>query len=204
MSTSAGVDRVSGTALEYRRTDRAGPLTRAGVPLPFGARTRRRSEEDLDEPALERESMEVDVLYVGAGPATLASAIHLMNQVRRTTGARRAAGRPPIEPPTVLVLEKSASVGDHMLSGACMNPKAIRELVPDFEQQGFPTEYVCNYAGFWLFHPKGKLSVPFVPPNFQQEGLPRRLALQRRASGWPSAPRRRASRSIPASRATSS
>ncbi|MCH6545006.1 MAG: dihydrodipicolinate synthase family protein, partial [Deltaproteobacteria bacterium] len=57
-------------------------------------------------------------------------------------------------------IEKGKAVGDHMLSGAVMNPKAIRELIPDFEAQGFPTEYVCDYAGFWVFHPAGKLSVP--------------------------------------------
>ena len=67
-----------------------------------------------------------------------------------------------------------------MLSGAVMNPKALRELVPDFEQQGFPTEYVCNYAGFWIFHPKGKLNVPIVPPELPQEGLPRGVAFERR------------------------
>jgi electron-transferring-flavoprotein dehydrogenase len=117
--------------------------------------------------AVERESMEVDVLYVGAGPATLASALHLMNQVR----ARNESGRgEPVEPPTVLVIEKSANVGDHMLSGAVMNPKAIEELIPEFESQGFPTEYVCDYAGFWMFHPKGKLNVPLVPPNFRKKG----------------------------------
>ena len=119
---------------------------------------------------IERESMEVDVLYVGAGPATLASAIHLTNQVEAFNRRREKSGRPPIEPPSVLVLEKSASVGDHMLSGGVMNPKAIRELVPGFESEGFPTEYVCDYAGFWLFHPKGKLNIPVVPPNFRKKG----------------------------------
>src|SRR4029453_16376034 len=118
---------------------------------------------------IERESMEVDVLYVGAGPATLASAIHLMNQIQAWNRAAEQGGRKPIEPPTVLVLEKSASVGDHMLSGGVMNPRSIRELIPDFEEQGFPTEYVCNYAGFWLFHPKGKLALP-APPNFRKKG----------------------------------
>ena len=49
-----------------------------------------------------------------------------------------------IEPPTVLVIEKSAEVGDHMLSGAVINPRAIAELMPDFAEQGFPTEYVCD------------------------------------------------------------
>jgi electron-transferring-flavoprotein dehydrogenase len=114
--------------------------------------------------------MEVDVLYVGAGPATLASAIHLMKQVEAFNRVAEAAGNSPIEPPSVLVLEKGAEVGDHMLSGGVMNPKAIRELIPDFEEQGFPSEYICNYAGFWLFHPKGKLNIPVVPPNFQKKG----------------------------------
>ena len=121
-------------------------------------------------PAPERESMEVDVLFVGAGPATLASALHLMNQIEAHNRDARARGVAEIDSPTVLILEKGASVGDHMLSGACMNPKALRELVPDFEQQGFPTEYVCSYAGFWIFHPKGKLNVPIVPPNFRKKG----------------------------------
>jgi len=123
----------------------------------------------MSEP-IERESMEVDVLYVGAGPATLASAIHLMREVEAFNRAAEAAHRTPIEPPTVLVLEKGAEVGDHMLSGAVMNPKALKELFPGFADEGFPTEYVCDYAGFWLFHPKGKINVPVVPPNFRKKG----------------------------------
>jgi electron-transferring-flavoprotein dehydrogenase len=116
--------------------------------------------------------MEVDVLYVGAGPASLASALHLMNQVEAFNKRAEAEGKPPIEPPNVLVLEKAAAVGDHMLSGAVMNPVGIRELVPSFEEMGFPTEYICDYAGFWVFHPKGKISVPgpFVPANFRKKG----------------------------------
>jgi electron-transferring-flavoprotein dehydrogenase len=113
--------------------------------------------------------MEVDVLFIGAGPATLASAIHLMKQVEAFNKAAESSGKPTIEPPSVLVLEKGAGVGDHMLSGGVMNPKAIAELVPDFQEQGFPTEYICNYAGFWVFHPKGKISLP-APPNFRKKG----------------------------------
>lgn len=119
---------------------------------------------------VERESMEVDVLFVGAGPASLASALHLMNQVEAYNRQAASEGRPSVEPPTVLILEKSASVGDHMLSGAVMNPRGIAELVPDFAEQGFPTEYVCDYAGFWIFHPKGRIKVPVVPPNFRKKG----------------------------------
>ncbi|HME71013.1 MAG TPA: electron-transfer flavoprotein:ubiquinone oxidoreductase, partial [Myxococcota bacterium] len=117
-----------------------------------------------------RESMEVDVLFVGAGPATLASALHLMNQVKAHNQRVERAGGDPIEPPTVLVIEKGAAVGDHILSGAVMNPRGIEELVPDFAQQGFPTEYVCNDASFWLYTRKHALRSPLTPPNFQKKG----------------------------------
>ena len=118
----------------------------------------------MSEP--ERESMEVDVLFVGAGPATLASAYHLMKEVER----HNESAETPIEPPTVLVIEKAAGVGDHQLSGACMNPRAIRELIPDFEEQGFPTEQVCDDAQFMAFLPGMAIKSPIVPPNFRKKG----------------------------------
>lgn len=109
---------------------------------------------------VERESMEVDVLFVGAGPATLASAYHLM----QTCEARG------VEPPSVLVIEKSAEVGDHMLSGAVINPRAIRELMPDFVEQGFPTEYVCDKPMTYVFFPKRAIRLPINLPEFQKKG----------------------------------
>ncbi len=119
----------------------------------------------------ERESMEVDVLFVGAGPATLASAYHLMKQVERHNEEAEKNGQPQVEPPVVLVIEKGAGIGDHQLSGACMNPRAIRELIPDFEEKGFPTEFVCDDAQFMAFLPGGlALKSPVVPPNFQKKG----------------------------------
>ena len=110
--------------------------------------------------SVEREEMEVDVLYVGAGPATLASAYHLMQTCE-------AQG---VEPPAVLVIEKGAEVGDHMLSGAVMNPRAIRELMPDFQEQGFPTEYVCDKDMTYLFMGDTAIRSPMNPPFFQKKG----------------------------------
>ena len=120
---------------------------------------------------VERESMDVDVLYVGGGPASLASALHLMSQVEAHNRSAEAHGKTPIEPPTILVLEKAAAIGDHMLSGAVMNPRAIRELVPDFESQGFPTEYICDSDWLYLFTKKLAIPVPavFAPP-FHKRG----------------------------------
>ena len=118
----------------------------------------------------QRESMEVDVLFVGAGPGTLASALHLMRRLEAHNQRAGQAGREPLSPPTVLVIEKSAAVGDHMLSGAVINPRAIRELMPDFVEQGFPTEYVCTHDYTYFFFPKRKLRSPINPPFFKKKG----------------------------------
>ena len=119
---------------------------------------------------VERESMEVDVLFVGAGPATLAGALHLMNEVKAHNERAARTGSEAIAQPSVLVIEKSASIGDHMLSGGVMNPKAIRELVPDFEQQGFPTEHICTDDAFYMFTRKLAFRSPVTPPNFVKRG----------------------------------
>ena len=118
----------------------------------------------------ERESMEVDVLYVGAGPATLASAYHLMKQVEAHNEVCETLGEEPIEPPTILVIEKAAGVGDHQLSGGVMNPKAIKELMPDYIEQGFPIEATCDSHHFWMFTRGGTIKSPIVPPMFRKKG----------------------------------
>ena len=121
---------------------------------------------------IERESMEVDVLYVGAGPANLASAYHLTKQVEAWNEKAKAEGKEEIEPPVILVIEKAAEVGDHQLSGAVINPRAIKELMPDFEEQGFPTEYVCTNDYFYMFTRKFTIKPPSFanPPMFKKKG----------------------------------
>jgi electron-transferring-flavoprotein dehydrogenase len=119
---------------------------------------------------IERESLEVDILYVGAGPATLASAYHLVRGVEAHNESAAARGVSPIEPPTVLVIEKAANIGDHQLSGAVINPRGFHEWMPDFVEQGFPTEYVCDDARFMAFFAKRAITAPITPPNFQKKG----------------------------------
>ena len=75
----------------------------------------------------EREILEVDVLFVGAGPASLAGAIHLANLVERHNA--RPSTKDPLEP-LVAILEKGADLGSHALSGAVVDPRSLRELFP--------------------------------------------------------------------------
>ena len=72
----------------------------------------------MSEPS--RESLEVDVLFVGAGPANLAAAYRLGQLVAE----HNANSDKPIEP-IIVIIEKSADIGDHILSGAVFDPRAL-------------------------------------------------------------------------------
>ncbi len=76
---------------------------------------------------MERESMEVDVVIVGAGPAGLSAAIRLA-QCAEESGQEIS----------VVVLEKGSEVGAHILSGAVLEPRALNELIPDWKDKGAP------------------------------------------------------------------
>jgi len=74
------------------------------------------------------DAIELDVLIVGAGPAGLATAIALATQAK-ALGRELAIG----------VLEKAAALGEHSLSGAVVNPRALRELFPALSDAEFPS-----------------------------------------------------------------
>ena len=78
---------------------------------------------------MEREVLEFDVQFVGAGPAGLAGAIHLANLIAAHNEKCAATGATPLPEMNIAVLEKSAEVGQHGISGAVMDPRADRKSV---------------------------------------------------------------------------
>ncbi|HET9325495.1 MAG TPA: electron transfer flavoprotein-ubiquinone oxidoreductase [Candidatus Eisenbacteria bacterium] len=120
---------------------------------------------------MEREVLDFDVQFVGAGPAGLAGAIHLANLIERHNQAVSAGGSAAAIPEvTIAVLEKSARVGAHGLSGLVLDPRALAELVPDFREQGCPVASDVTSDDVYMMWDGGQFRLPFVPPMLQNHG----------------------------------
>ncbi len=120
----------------------------------------------------DREQLDVDVLFVGAGPANLAAAYHLSNLITRHNEAVAAGSHPgpALGEIQLAVVEKANALGDHSLSGAVLDPIALRELMPDFEAQGCPIESPVTGEDVYFLTRGGKLRFPIAPPPLQNHG----------------------------------
>ena len=121
---------------------------------------------------MERESIEMDVVFVGAGPASLSGALHLARLVAEhddSVASGKREGK-PLGEVQIAVIEKGASVGGHILSGAVMDPKALAELMPDFVEQGAPLDAPVK-EDFFLYLTKNRaIKSPITPPPLKNHG----------------------------------
>ena len=109
---------------------------------------------------VERDVLEVDVLIVGAGPAGLACAYHLIQR-------SRAAGA---EPPAILVIEKGSHPGAHSLSGAVMDPRGIAALMPDYLVREMPYEAKAGADSVRYLTERSHFTLPMTPPGMGNHG----------------------------------
>jgi electron-transferring-flavoprotein dehydrogenase len=109
---------------------------------------------------MSRETLDVDILIVGGGPAGMSAALRLA-QLQRERGG---------DPLAIAVLEKAREVGAHMLSGAVLDPSALRLLVPDFAARGAPLASEVHDDQVYFLTREKKLKFPLTPPPLRNHG----------------------------------
>src|SRR5262245_26458863 len=103
----------------------------------------------------ERETLDLDVVIVGAGPAGLAAAYQLRKLNKDLS---------------IAVLEKGKEIGAHIISGAVMDPRGIAELMPDWKEKGAPIEKPVEEDHVVFLTKNRKFGLPIVPPPLQNHG----------------------------------
>ena len=109
---------------------------------------------------LERETLEVDILIVGGGPAGMSAALRL-SQLQKEQGGDALS---------IAVLEKSREPGAHMLSGAVLDPSALKDLIPDFKEKGAPLAAEVHHDHIYFLTRNSKIPFPITPPPLRNHG----------------------------------
>ncbi len=119
---------------------------------------------------MERESLDVDVLFVGAGPASLAGALRLRQLIDRHNEDAEKSGAKKLEDISIAVIEKGREVGSHIISGAVMDAGPLAELLPDFKERGAPLESLVTDEDVSYLTETKKFKLPVIPPPLNNHG----------------------------------
>ncbi len=113
---------------------------------------------------LAAESVDMDVVFVGAGPAGLAGALHLARLIQQDNKQGGSLGEI-----NIAVLEKAESLGEHCLSGAVVNPRALRALFPGLEDADLPLRRPVEQERVYMLTGDRSVRIP-TPPTMQNHG----------------------------------
>jgi electron-transferring-flavoprotein dehydrogenase len=108
----------------------------------------------------DRETLDLDVLIVGGGPAGMSAALRLAQLQQEKGGA----------PLSIAVLDKARDPGAHMLSGAVLDPSTLRDLIPDFAAKGAPLAAEVHHDDVYFLTSGGKIRFPLTPPPLRNHG----------------------------------